>query len=69
MQQRQKMEPRLKGGEPPSSILQKKNTLPKRVEAIIYSIWEQLIAMEIVASILGQTWEAIKDRHQHLQQT
>lgn len=40
-----------------------------KLETISYSIWEQIIAMEIVTNILGQAWEAIKDGHQHLQQT
>lgn len=40
-----------------------------KLETISYSIWEQIIAMETVANILGQTREAIKDRRQHLEQT
>lgn len=55
-----KMEPRLTGGEPKSSNSEKNKYFLMKLETISYSIWEQIIAMEIVTNILGQAWEAIQ---------
>ena len=63
------MEPRLTGGESKRFTPEKIVYIPYESRDVNYSIWEQIIAMETVASILGRTWEAIKDRHQYLEQT
>lgn len=64
-----KMEPRLTGGEPKSSNSEKIVYFSYEIRDHKLFHLEQIIAMETVTNVLGQTREAIKDRRQHWEQT